>query len=68
MNPTLANAFLLLLALFTLLLAANSVRTGEVAWRGGNVAARRNDNPGLFWLLVAALVGVGVLIAWRVLS
>ncbi len=68
MNATLLNIFLLILALFALLLAANAVRQGQVAWRSGAVAARRRDNPGLFWLLVAAQVLVGVLIAWRALS
>ena len=61
-------AFLLLLALFCVLLAANSIRTGEVAWRGGAVAARRSESPGLFWLLVVAQVAVGAAIAWRTQS
>ena len=62
------NAFLLVLAVFSVLLAANAVRTGEVIWRGGSVAARRSDNPGLFWLLVLAQAAIGALIAWRALS
>ena len=68
MNTTVLNACLLVLALFALLLAANSVRTGEVAWRGGALAARRRDNPGQFWLLVVAQVVVGVFVAWKAVS
>lgn len=60
--------FLLILALFAFLLSANSVRTGEITWRGGSVAARRRETPGLFWLLVVAQAGVGALIAWRALA
>lgn len=63
--PALMTAFLFMLALFAFVLAANSVRTGEVAWRGGAVAARRRDNPALFWSLVLAQVGVSALMAWR---
>lgn len=68
MNAPLVTAFMLVLALFAIIVAAKSVRTGEVAWRGGTVAARRSDSPGLFWVLVVAQAAVGVLIAWRALA
>lgn len=67
MQTTMLSAFLLVLALFSLILAANAVRTGEVVWRGGSVAARRSDDPGLFWLLVVAQAAISILIAWQAL-
>lgn len=67
-HAPLLTVFLLVLALFAWVLAANAIRTGEVAWRGGAIAAKRSENAGLFWVLVFAEVVVGAGIAWRALS
>jgi hypothetical protein len=65
MTGSLQTVFLYVLALFVCAIAVNSVRTGEVAWRGGTVAARRREEPVLFWVLVALQFAVACVICWR---
>jgi len=49
----LKTVFLLALAFVAAALTVQTLKTGVVKWRSGNVAATRAANPVRYWLIVA---------------
>ena len=49
---TLMSIFLGALAVTVAILTVQAIRSGEVKWRNGSIAATRSEDPGLFWGIV----------------